>query len=72
MIYANKNWLETKIDMDAFADEDIWIARYRDNTPNLGHGYTGKGTVTIWQYTSSGKVNGISGDVDRNIGYKEY
>jgi len=72
MIYANKTWLENKIDMDTFANEDIWIARYRDNTWNLGHGYTGKGNITMWQYTSSGTVPGISGEVDMNICYKQY
>ena len=31
-----------------------------------------KGKYQIWQYTSTGKINGISGDVDLNIGYKKY
>ena len=72
IIYANKSWLENKLDMETFANEDIWIARYRDNTWDLGHGYTGKGNVTMWQYTSSGTVEGINGVVDMNICYKQY
>ncbi|OUP49753.1 GH25 family lysozyme [Lachnoclostridium sp. An181] len=72
MIYANKNWLDNKIDMKSFEDEDVWIARYRDYTPSLGHGYTGAGNVTIWQYSDRGTVPGIQGAVDMNIGYKEY
>ncbi len=72
MIYANKNWLDNKIDMNSFEDEDVWIARYRDYTPSLGHGYTGAGNVTIWQYSDRGTVPGIQGAVDMNIGYKEY
>lgn len=72
MIYANKNWLDNKIDMTQFSKDDVWIARYRDGTPNLGHGYTGLGNVTIWQYSSTGKVDGIAGNVDVNIGYKQY
>ena len=72
MIYSNLNWLTNKLDMDSFADEDIWIARYRDYTPNLGHGYIGKGNVTIWQYSDRGKVAGINGVVDLDIGFKAY
>lgn len=72
MIYANKSWLETKIDMEEFATEDVWIARYRDYTPDLGHGYTGPGNVTIWQYSDRGQVSGIAGNVDMNIGYHLY
>ena len=72
MIYANKNWLENKIDMSQFSQDDVWIAQYRDYTPNLGYQYNGPGNVTIWQYSSRGKVPGISGDVDMNVGYKRY
>ena len=72
MIYANKNWLDNKIDMDYFADEEVWIARYRDYTPDLSHGYMGKGNVTIWQYSDRGTVEGIPGPVDMDICYKSY
>nr|WP_288555899.1 GH25 family lysozyme [uncultured Mediterraneibacter sp.] len=70
MIYANTTWLNNYIDMNHYADEDVWVARYRSF--GLGHGYTGKGNVTIWQFTSKGSVPGISGYVDRNVAYKLY
>lgn len=61
------------IDMSSFADVDVWVASwFLDGTPNHNHGYNGPGTVTIWQYSSQGRVPGISGDVDMNIGYKSY
>ncbi|TDA20241.1 hypothetical protein E1963_18000 [Extibacter muris] len=73
MIYANTDWLRNKIDMSSFADVDVWVASwFLDGTPNHNHGYNGPGTVTIWQYYSQGRVPGISGDVDMNIGYKSY
>ncbi len=73
MIYSSKSWLETKIDMDEFADVDVWLARwFNDKTPNHDHGYNGPGTVTIWQYSDVGRVSGISGYVDMNVGYKSY
>lgn len=70
MIYSNTNWLNNYIDMNHYADEDVWVARYRSF--GLGHGYAGKGNVTIWQFTSKGNVPGISGYVDRNVAYKLY
>lgn len=69
-LYANTTWLNSYLDMDALKDVDIWVARWRDL--NSGHGYTGKGNVVMWQYSSSGTVNGISGKVDLNVSYKEY
>lgn len=72
MIYSNKNWLDNKLEPSVYENEDVWIARYRDYTPNLGHGYTGKGNVTIWQYSDRGNVSGIRGNVDMNIGYHLY
>ena len=72
MIYASRSWLETMIDMDEFSGEDVWVAEYRDYTPDLGHQYKGPGRVTIWQYSSIGQVPGISGNVDMNVGYMKY
>ena len=69
-LYANNTWLEQHLDMNALKDVDIWIARWRDY--NLGHGYTGKGNVVMWQYTSKGSVSGISGNVDLNVSYKDF
>lgn len=47
------------------AGYDVWVADYR--------GYCGyKGKYTIWQYSSTQKVNGISGNVDCNISYHDY
>lgn len=69
-LYANKNWLDNYLDMDMLSGCDIWIARWR--SVDKGHGYTGKGTVTMWQYSSSGRVDGIAGDVDLDICYRDY
>ena len=45
-----------------------WIARYGSNS---GHPGTKPNVqnVTIWQYSSKGRVSGISGNVDVNIMY---
>ena len=54
-----------KYDLGQLADIDIWYAFYND-TPGLYYNYM------IWQYSASGKVEGISGDVDLNICFKNY
>lgn len=42
----------------------LWVAHWTSSeTPSKPAGW---GTYTVWQYTSSGSVSGISGNVDRN------
>ena len=65
MIYANKNWLLEALNITSLSSYDTWLAHYATSTDY-------KYPYTIWQYTSSGTVNGIVGNVDRNIGYKRY
>lgn len=58
-IYANKSWLETKLDMNTLKDYTVWLAQWA-STP------TYKGSYAMWQYSDNGSVNGISGRVDMN------
>ncbi len=63
-IYANLNWF-TKILTDPVFKSgswDHWIAQYNSQCD-----YTG--SYSFWQYTSSGKVSGIGGNVDMNYAY---
>ncbi|ADD43078.1 GH25 family lysozyme [Stackebrandtia nassauensis] len=41
----------------------MWVAHWGASSPSVPHGWA---TWTAWQYTSSGSVSGIAGDVDRN------
>lgn len=66
-LYANLNWLNSAFVNARLAGMDIWIARYRDKS--LGHGYTGAGNVIMWQYSSTGSVSGISGNVDLDVAF---
>ncbi len=46
---------------------DRWIAHYTDYShPEYATEYA------MWQYTSGAKIDGISGNVDKNICYKDY
>lgn len=47
-----------------------WIAKYGSND-GKAHSKPNVSAVDIWQYTSRGKVSGISGNVDMNICYKD-
>ena len=68
MIYANKYWLNSYLDMSKLNNYDVWLAHYVVGAPEKRSDYTGK--YLMWQYTSKGRINGISGDVDLNILYK--
>ena len=63
-VYANKNWFDNYLDYDQLkARYTIWLAHYGIDSPSLD--------CDIWQYTSSGKVDGISGKVDMNYMYRD-
>lgn len=64
-IYASKSWLETKLDMNQLKNYDVWVAQYNKTL-------TYQGSYGMWQYTSTGKVDGINGNVDCNYCYKDY
>lgn len=62
-VYANLNWWNTKLNsnrLDAYAK---WVARY-----NTVLGYD----AGMWQYTSSGTIAGINGNVDMDYCYVDY
>lgn len=63
-IYASRNWYNTKIKGAEFDKYVKWLAEYRKEPL-----YAGK--YDIWQYTSSGNINGIEGRVDMNLSYLE-
>ena len=69
IVYLNIDWATNFVNMSKLTEYDTWIAHYRNN-PDLAPSYSGN--YTIWQYTSSGSINGVNGDVDCNICYKNY
>lgn len=65
MVYGNVKSFTLLMDATDVDDYDIWIAYY--GLP-LYYPYH----FDIWQYTSSGRVDGIDGDVDLNICITDY
>lgn len=64
-VYASRNWYNKNLETASLEDFVIWLAEYR-SVP-IYQGY-----YQMWQYTSKGSVNGISGNVDMNISYMGY
>lgn len=62
-IYTNKYWATGLIDGAKLGERHTyWIAQYNDKC-------TYSGPYAMWQYSSSGKVDGINGNVDMNYLY---
>ena len=72
MIYANKYWLYDNLNMNEWSQYDVWLAHYTGTDDPANNPSDYKGSYQIWQYTSTGSVYGISGNVDMNICYKKY
>ena len=64
-VYANKYWLSELLYSSEFSDYAVWVAQY-----NTTCTYTGK--YGMWQYTNTGAVNGINGNVDISECYYDY
>ena len=60
MIYFYQNLAYNNLDLSQLLDYPFWLAQYTDY-PSFYYDFD------MWQYTSSGKVPGISGNVDLNL-----
>ena len=63
ILYANENWVKTKLDMNALSKYPLWVAAYERK-------YTQTQAV-MWQGTESGIVPGIEGGVDIDLQFKD-
>lgn len=62
----------------ANADYGLWVAKYRDNNPDYNYNMANAGKrprvkwwkfYCMWQWTSTGRLNGYSGNLDCNVFY---
>ncbi|MBD5444247.1 MAG: hypothetical protein HDR29_01720 [Lachnospiraceae bacterium] len=65
MLYGNKEWLIKNIDLTKVQDYDVWLSE-DEAIPDYPYLYT------MWQYTTTGVVNGVSGDASVNICFVSY
>lgn len=70
-IYCNTDWYENVIPSDCKA-YDFWLARYPGQDNGTIQERLRPSTGVGWQYSSKGKVNGVSGLVDMNVFYTDY
>lgn len=63
MIYGSTSWLLNRILMEEVSEYPVWVAEY-STTPSFPHSFQ------MWQYTKKGSVDGIEGDVDMNLWFK--
>lgn len=61
-VYSNLYWWTTFLPSDEYNQWNRWVAQYN----NKCH-YTG--AYKMWQFRSTGRVDGVDGNVDMNIGY---
>ncbi len=65
MVYGNKYWLLRRIDLTMLGDYDIWLSQ-NGEVPDYPYEFA------MWQYSHTGSVSGISGDVNMNISFIDY
>lgn len=65
-LYSYANFLNTKVPAECKKKYDVWVAAYDVSKPSYN------GDYGMWQYTSSGKVNGVNGNCDCDYAYKDY
>jgi GH25 family lysozyme M1 (1,4-beta-N-acetylmuramidase) len=62
--YTNLDYMKNMYDYSRVKKYDLWMAYYNNSKPSYD--------CAIQQYTSSGHINGFSGNLDLNWMYKEY
>lgn len=65
MVYGNVSWFLARLQLSRLAEVDKWFAQYR---PQPYYPYE----FSLWQYTHTGTLPGIEGDVDFNLAFKNY
>lgn len=61
--YSNQDYMSRMFDMTVLGKHDLWYAWYNQ---------TCNRTTGLWQYGSTGKVDGIAGNIDMNYSFKDY
>lgn len=73
-IYASESWFSYYMDMSQLAAYDLWVAKWINTSEKnwkktYRPAYSG---MTMWQYSSTGTVSGISAAVDLDYCYVNY
>ena len=64
-LYSYASFLNSYVYQSVLEDYDIWVAHFGVSRPSYS-----KTSYGMWQYSSTGSVSGISGNVDLDYSYK--
>ncbi len=65
MIYGDKEWMIAEIDMSKLTEYDVWLTQHED-IPDYPYQFS------MWQYSDTVLVDGISGYTNMNISFIDY
>lgn len=65
MVYGTKEWLIKEVDLSKLSDYDIWLSQNSD-IPDYPYRFS------MWQYSNTGDIDGLSGYADLNITFIDY
>lgn len=65
MLYGSKEWLIKEIDMSKLTAYDVWLSQIED-VPDYPYKFT------MWQYSTTALIDGISGYSNLNISFIDY
>lgn len=66
MVKGTKYWLIRKVDLTLLSNYDIWLESTKTELPDYPYEFA------MWQYSKTGKIDGIEGDADLNICFINY
>lgn len=66
MLYSYKSRLDHVIDSEITEKYALWVAQFGSDQPKAEYDYY------MWQYSYEGHVNGIEGNVDFNVAYRNF
>jgi GH25 family lysozyme M1 (1,4-beta-N-acetylmuramidase) len=62
MVYSNLSYFYLHFDLSQLKDFPLWLAQYASK-PSFYYNFQ------MWQYSSTGTVDGIDGNVDMNLAF---
>lgn len=65
ILYGDKEWLLTMVDMESLQDYEVWYAQDSDE-PEYPYEFG------MWQYDSDATIKGITGDAAMILSFKDY
>jgi len=72
-LYTNHTWLTTILDTPRMISLfDIWYARYPGTAVPVWNEEKYGRQLGMWQYTQSGRIDGLEGEFDMNYAYRDY